>query len=282
MTKDIEKSKLQTNDLRALIHQMKSQFALALPKHLTPDRFMRVCLTAVNKNPKLLECTKESVLACLMDCSQFGLEPDGRKAHLIPYGNKCQLIFDYKGLVELARRSGEIAYIHADVVCANDKFDYTYGTGAMLKHSPALKDRGEVTQAYSFVKLKDGSEDFHVMNLDEVNAIRKRSKAEKSGPWVTDFAEMAKKTVFRRHSKWLPLSSEFQEAVDKDFDVPIDITNAVNKAVIEMPKKIESPKQEQVVEAKKQDAKQETLKPKEGEMEDWMKDNEETEAGANG
>lgn len=247
MTTEIQK-KEEPGNLRTLILQMKSQFALALPKHITPDRFMRVALTAINKTPKLMACTKESVLACLMDCSALGIEPDGRNAHLIPYGLACTLIIDYKGLVALARRSGEIAYIHADVVCENDKFEYAFGSGAFLKHSPALRDRGAVIQAYSFVKLKDGSEDFHVMNTQEIEATRERSKAGKSGPWVTDFPEMAKKTVFRRHSKWLPLSSEFQEAVEKDFDVPADILQLPEKSVIEMPRpKIEQAKEQMPV-----------------------------------
>jgi len=159
-----------------------------------------------------------------MDCSALGLEPDGRKAHLIPYGKVCKLIVDYKGLVDLARRSGEIADIHADVVCENDFFEYSFGTNGNLEHKPAIKEKGVVIAAYSYVKLKDGSSSYEVMNLEEINAIRKRSKASGSGPWVTDWNEMAKKTVFRRHSKWLPVSSELMKsAVDKDYDVPIDI-----------------------------------------------------------
>ena len=238
MNQEIQrKADAPKNDLRALIHQMKSQFALALPKHLTPDRFMRVALTAINKNPKLLNCTKESVLACLMDCSSLGLEPDGRKAHLIPYKEICTLIIDYKGLVDLARRSGEISDIHADVVYENDDFKYSFGSEASLIHKPNLKNKGNPLAAYSFVKLKDGSNSYEVMNIDEVEAIHKRSKAGASGPWITDWAEMAKKTVFRRHSKWLPVSSEFQEAVEKDFDVPIDITSSVIAPVISMPTK---------------------------------------------
>src|SRR5688572_5477659 len=92
----------------------KAQVALSLPKHLTPDRFTRIALTAFNRTPKLGNCTKESVFQCLLDCSALGIEPDGRRAHLIPYGDKCTLIIDYKGIVELVRRSGEVAYIHAD------------------------------------------------------------------------------------------------------------------------------------------------------------------------
>ena len=215
----------------------KRQFAAALPKHLTPDRFVRVALTAFNKTPKLLECSQQSILSCLLDCSALGLEPDGRKAHLIPYGTSCTLLVDYKGLVELARRSGQISDIHADIVCENDTFDYSFGTEGKLFHRPALSERGKVTAAYSFVKLKDGSVSYEVMSMDEINAIQKRSKAGSSGPWKTDWNEMAKKTVFRRHSKWLPLSSEFQEAVEKDFDSAADI--APPPPSIQMPKAIE-------------------------------------------
>jgi len=220
------KAVTKPNDIRSLIlsEGAKKQFALALPKHLTPDRFVRVALTAINKTPKLLQCNKESLLTCLLDCSQLGLEPDGRKAHLIPYGDKATLIIDYKGLVELARRSGEIADIHADIVCENDDFKYSFGTNGTLIHKPNLKDRGEPIAAYSYVSLKDGSSSYEVMNRDEVEAIHKRSKAASNGPWVTDWAEMAKKTVFRRHSKWLPVSSElFQKAMDTDYDIPVDI-----------------------------------------------------------
>lgn len=233
--------KKEASDIRSLISSdiMKKQFALALPKHLTPDRFVRVVLTTINKTPKLATCTKESLLASLMDCSALGLEPDGRKAHLIPYGDKCTLIVDYKGLVDLARRSGEIADIHADIVCANDEFEYAFGSDSKLVHKPSLEDRGAVIAAYSFVRLKDGSSSFEVMNVQEIDAIRKRSKAAQAGPWVTDWNEMAKKTVFRRHSKWLPLSAEFQEAIERDFDAPPEIIRA-GKPEVMMPTSIET------------------------------------------
>ena len=234
-------------DIKSILQSegAKKQFALALPKHLTPDRFIRIALTALNRTPKLATCTKASLLSCLMDCSQLGLEPDGRKVHLIPYGDKCTLIIDYKGLVDLARRSGAISDIHADVVCENDFFEYSFGTNGSLVHKPSLKERGKPIAAYSFVKLKDGSSSYEVMNLEEVEAIHKRSKAGGSGPWKTDWNEMAKKTVFRRHSKWLPVSAEFQVAVEKDFDVPVDIKpidiTVSGKPEVEMPKKLDDP-----------------------------------------
>ena len=232
-TKIAEKQTVQS-----LIMKMKDQFALALPKHVSPDRFTRVALTIYNKTPKLKECTPQSLLACLMDCSSLGLEPDGRKAHLIPYGNQCTLIIDYKGLVELARRSGDIGDIHADVVYEKDFFDFQFGNDSRLVHKPVLVGGGKPVAAYSYVRLKDGTPSFEVMPVEAIEAIRGRSKASKSGPWVTDWAEMAKKTVFRRHSKWLPLSSEFQEAIEKDYDTPAELaeTLEIKPEPIEMPR----------------------------------------------
>lgn len=244
MENQIAKTAKKEEGLRDLIIRMKDQFALALPKHMTPDRFTRVVLTTINKTPKLSECTRESLLACLMDCSALGIEPDNRMAYLIPYGNQCTLVIGYKALVALARRSGEISDIHADVVCANDQFEYSFGSEGKLIHKPKLGDRGDVVAAYSFAKLKDGSCSYEVMDLEEISAIKNRSKASKSGPWVTDFNEMAKKTVFRRHSKWLPVSSEkMQEALEKDFDVPTDIVDfsKAGKPAVGMPKEIEAP-----------------------------------------
>ena len=237
-----EKKSAAGGDIRDLVVRMKDQFALALPKHITADRFLRVALTSINKNPKLWTCSKESLLACLMDCSALGLEPDGRKAHLIPYGDKCTLIVDYKGLVDLARRSGEISDIHADVVCENDEFEYSFGTEGRLFHKPMLSHRGSVLAAYSFAKLKDGSVSYEVMNLEELDAIKKRSKAGTSGPWVSDPREMQKKTVFRRHAKWLPVASDkMQEVLDKDFDAPADLMDRVGKPEVREPKEIEAP-----------------------------------------
>lgn len=240
MTEQTKVAVVKTETVKDIIMSdaMKRQFKAALPKHLTPEKFVRVALTAINRTPKLLECTKESLMECLLDLAQLGLEPDNRQSFLIPYGNKATLIISYKGLVELARRSGEIADIHSDCVCKNDFFEYSFGNDSKLIHKPAIADRGPVIAAYSYVRLKDGTSSFEVMNKEEVDEIRKRSKAGQAGPWVTDFNEMSKKTVFRRHSKWLPVSSEkFQLVNEKDYDVPIDIT-PVGKPVVEQPREI--------------------------------------------
>jgi len=203
------------------------QIAKALPSHLTPERQIRVALTAITRTPLLAKCTPASVCRCILDLSTAGLEPDGRRAHLIPFKNnksgeyECTLILDYKGMVELALRSGTVSNIHSDVVCDKDVFESD--TGRITHKVNYREPRGAVYAAYCVVRFKDGGEKSEVMTRDEVDAIRKRSRAGGSGPWVTDWNEMAKKTVARRALKWVPLSPEIREAVEKDDDA-INVT----------------------------------------------------------
>jgi len=201
--------------------KFRDEIAKALPKHLTPDRFIRVAVSALARTPKLKECEPVSLFGAMLTLSQLGIEPDGRRAHLIPFENRrrgvveCQLIIDYKGLAEMAMRSGVVSYLHADVVCENDQFEENMGE-IIVHKIDRRKPRGEVYAAYAICKFKDGTAKAEVMSSDEIEAIRKRSKAGNAGPWITDWNEMAKKTVFRRLSKWLPLSPEFRDAVEAD------------------------------------------------------------------
>ena len=215
--------------------------AKVLPKILPPERFVRVACTAMTRTPKLRECDRASFFSAMLSLAQTGLEPDGRRAHLIPFENRkrgvveCQLIIDYKGLAELAMRSGLLSYLHADVVRRGDIFRYSLGE--IREHVPHfLRDddakpekAGDVFAAFAVARFKDGSAKAEVMSVDEIEAIRRRSRAGQSGPWVTDWNEMAKKTAFRRLSKWLPLSPEYRDALDADADEP-DALRGVTKA----------------------------------------------------
>jgi recombination protein RecT len=163
-----------------------------------------------------MDCTKESVMKCLLDLSAMGLEPDGRRAHLIPYGQECTLIIDYKGLVELIRRSGDVERIQAETVCEKDEFSWINGE---VNHRINWREsRGEVQAVYAIAVMKSGEKQSATMTREEVELIRSRSRAGKSGPWVTDWAEMAKKTAVRRLSKMLPLSSEVMQHLERDDD----------------------------------------------------------------
>jgi recombination protein RecT len=202
--------------------QIKDQIALALPKHLSPERFIRIAITALTRTPKLAECEQPSFFRCLLDLSAMGLEPDGRRAHLIPFENRkrgvieCQLIVDYKGLIELAKRGGDVKSWRAEKVCDQDEFGWRDG---IVSHSINWRvNRGKAQCYYSHVVLADGTNDFEVMTHEEVESIRRRSRAADAGPWVSDFDEMAKKTAMRRHSKRLTLSAEFHDALSRDDD----------------------------------------------------------------
>lgn len=203
---------------------MIAELGKAMPAHCKPERMARIALTAITKTPKLQNCTEASFFECLLNLSQWGLEPDGRRAHLIPYGDKCTLIIDYKGLVELAYRSGIVKRIHADVVREGDVFEYD--RGEVTKHTPWFLRRddekpdnaGEVFAVYCLVELSGGTSKCEVLPKLDVEKIRARSRAGSNGPWVTDWEEMAKKTAFRRVSKWLPLSAEIRDAMDGDDD----------------------------------------------------------------
>lgn len=236
----------------------------SLPSHLTPDRFVRVALTAMMRTPKLAQCSQESLFKALLDLSSLGIEPDGRRAHLIPYENRkngtveAQLIIDYKGLIELAKRSGEVSSWRAESVCERDFFEWQ--NGSITHKIDWLKPRGKTLAVYSHVKNANGIDDYEIMTLEQVDGIRKRSKAKDYGPWVTDYEEMAKKTVIRRHSKRLTLSPEFVEALEKDHDKLEDIPTVSYEDI--MPKRlsevVDTPKQEPIVIEKKQEQKENT------------------------
>jgi recombination protein RecT len=207
----------------------KAEFERLLGSQQMADRFVRVALTAFTRTPDLLKCEPASVFRCLMDAAGMRLEADGRVAHLIPRRDnkkgtmECTLIIDYKGLVELAYRSGKVRSIHCDVIYQGDVF--TYSLGRVVEHTPwwlrtddKPADRGQCIGAYGIVELVGDAVKCEVMSEQEIQGIRNRSMAAGRGPWVTDTDEMRKKTVFRRISKWLPLSVEIIEAYERDGD----------------------------------------------------------------
>jgi recombination protein RecT len=227
MSNELEKAP-EKQDIRGLItsEQMRGKIAEVLPKYLTAEQMTRVMAGTIARVPKLAECTTASLLNALMLCAQAGILPDGRNAHLLPF--KCynkelecnemlvQVIFDYKGLIQIAERNG-VQNIRAIAVHEKDVFDYGMeGANVTFKWKPDfIGDRGKLV-AFAATCIRDGNTDVEVMTKDEVDAIRKRSKASSSGPWVTDYAEMGKKTVLRRMSKRWPLSPEQSAALDTE------------------------------------------------------------------
>lgn len=216
--------------VRDLVQKQMRELVKAVPKGIDPMRFARVALTTFSNTPKLLDCTPRSLIACMMQAAAWGLELDPvlGLAYLVPYGDKCQLIIGYQGFIELGRRSGEISSVMARVVHDGDEYELEYGLNEKLIHKPLPMYGGDKTAGpvafYAVVTFKDGHKLFDWMWKTEVDAIRARSRAKDSGPWVTDYERMGCKTVIRRLYKVCPKSPELASAIglDEKTDLGID------------------------------------------------------------
>lgn len=204
------------NEVRSAIERMSPQFKAALPAHVSVDKFVRVTLTAVQTNPQLLEADRRTLFAAATKAAQMGLLPDGREGAIVTFKNQAQWMPMVAGIMKLVRNSGEISTWSVQAVYENDNFDFCLGDEEHITHKPALANRGKLIAVYSIVTMKDGEKSREVMSVEDVNQIRARSRSGQSGPWVSDFAEMAKKTVVRRHSKRLPLSTDIDGMIKED------------------------------------------------------------------
>lgn len=190
---------------------------------MTPERMGMIAYTEIRRNPKLLQCTPQSLFGAIMQASQLGVEPGPLgQCYLVPFWNKkagtydVQFILGYKGMIDLARRSGNIESIYAHAVMEKDSFEYSYGLNPTMNHKPALKDRGNIIGFYAVVHFRDGGNQFEYMSIDEVEKRRERSKAADSGPWTSDYEEMGKKTILRHMWKYLPVSVEVMRQTTLD------------------------------------------------------------------
>ncbi len=234
--RNIQKSRQGTQSnvvpFPAMLEQFKGEIARALPKHLSPDRMVRIALTAFRMNPKLAQTDPRSVFAAVIQSSQLGLEVGLMgEAHLVPFGNQCQLIPGYQGLMKLARNSGIVQDIYGHEVRANDKFDIVLGLNRSLMHEPMKKngfpssdeERGAIVGFYAVAVFKDGTRTFHAMSKEQIEQVRDNSrgyqmakKYGKESPWDTHFVPMGLKTVIRRLCNLLPKSPELAMALAMD------------------------------------------------------------------
>lgn len=234
MSGKIQKANDGTTSIRGYVNAMQSGIAKALPSVMTPERFTRIVLTALSTNPQLNDCTPQSFLGAMMTAAQLGLEPNTPlgQAYLIPYKNKgrleAQFQLGYKGLIDLAYRSGEVELVQAQCVYENDKFICKFGLDPELEHIPADSDRGELVKVYALFKTKSGGFGFEVMSVDDIKAhAKKYSQSYSSGfsPWTKNFEEMAKKTVLKKCLKYAPLKSEFSRAYGQDETIKSEISD---------------------------------------------------------
>lgn len=218
--------------MRAYIAKMEGAIAKALPSVLTPERFTRIVTSALSSTPKLAETSPQSFLAAMMNAAQLGLEPNTPlgQAYLIPYNNhnrlECQFQIGYKGLIDLAYRSGEVSIVQAHEVRENDDFSYSFGLEPTLHHIPARGDRGDVVLYYAMFRTKGGGFGFEVMSREDIEAHAQRyaqSYNSSFSPWKTNFDEMAKKTVLKKALKYAPMRSDFARAISSDETIKADI-----------------------------------------------------------
>lgn len=236
---------------------MRPNFLPLLPKTVRPEKFEALVIAAVTSNPKLLECSRESLWRACVQGAELGLSlnPTMGEADILPVWNnrlrcnEAQFRPRYKGLMKLALQSGEVTSIRSVIVHENDEFDVIEGLRRDLIHKPARTNRGAMTNVYCVWTLKGLAEpQFEVMDREQVYKIRGRSSSKNKdgtviGPWVTDEPEMWRKTVVRRASKYMPISCEaFTKAVavdnladsDTEFDITeggeiVDITASVEE-----------------------------------------------------
>ena len=211
---------------------MKKQFSSTLPSHVSPAKFMRSAVTAVQNTPDLQECEVNSIISSCQKAAVDGLIFDGREAAMVTFnkkvGNKwvkeAQYMPMVAGILKKARNSGQISAISAHVVYDNDQFDYELGLEPKLTHRPIIDgEPGELRCAYAIAKLKDGSTQFEVMTRPQIEEIMKSSKAgwddktnQPRGIWKKWESEMWRKTVLKRLAKYLPSSSDLEGIIDYD------------------------------------------------------------------
>ena len=228
--------------LQEYVQRMSGQIKLALPSNLNPDRFQRIVLTAISSNPKLQECAPTSFLGAMMTAAQLGVEPNTPlgQGYLIPRNSKngmeCTFQLGYKGMIDLAYRSGNISTIGAYVVYKNDEFHVQFGLSPDITHVPCMADRGDPIAFYAYYKTKDGGCGFDVMSVEDVRKHAKQfSESVKRGwssPWDSNFEEMAKKTVLKKVLKYAPLSPEVASKIGMDETVHETISSNMTEEPI--------------------------------------------------
>jgi recombination protein RecT len=214
--------------VRDMLKENKGALRESLAKIMDVEAFSRIALGELRTNPALLDCDPKSLMSSIGKAAELGLVVGSAMggAYLVPYKANAQLIIGYRGLIALARRSGEILSLTAHVVHEKDVFELELGLEEKLRHIPTTEqDPGPMVCAYAVAKLNGGGLQFEVMSRSQIDAIRARSRASSNGPWVTDYEEMARKTVVRRLAKYLPMAIQMADALAADQDVPAEEIN---------------------------------------------------------
>lgn len=219
------------DEVESNLKGMEEKFKNALPPQIKPEKFLRVVMTAIQRQGDLLLAVRQTLYNECLLCAQDGLIPDGREAALVVYNmnvagknqparyeKRVKYMPMISGILKKIRNSGELAMIHSDVVHKNDKFKYWTNTdGVHLEHEPLIEgDRGAKIGVFGFAKMKDGSIYADFMTVEEVEKVRSVSRAKDAGPWKDWWDGMAEKTVLKRMSKRMPMSTDIEEFLHRD------------------------------------------------------------------
>lgn len=211
--------------------QMMGQFKLALPAHITPERFQRIAMTALLNNGDIAECSTQSVMNSLLRCAQDGLLPDNREAAIVKFKGQAQYLPMVYGLIKRMRNSGEVSNVNAYCVYEADVFEYEIENGVeRIRHKPNITGpRGQMLLAYAVIGFREEGTNPHieVMTREEIEKARKASPNQKGsdtpqGIWAAWYDEMAKKTVLHRASKRVPTSADAVEFLQKDMRMTLN------------------------------------------------------------
>ena len=222
--------------MQGTLEKMADKFTEALPRQMDVNKFISVAKLTLNKNPKLLQADKTSLMQTFMKAAQDGLYLDGKEAAAVQYGQSIQYIPMVEGIIKVLHNSGLIKTISAEVVYENDLFDYELGTAPKITHKPLITgDRGKPICVYAVAVTTNEGEYYEVMNMADIEKCRQVSKASSlpHSPWVKWFDQMAKKTVIHRIAKRLPKNDAISSVVrideDTDFKQPVNVTPTPEK-----------------------------------------------------
>lgn len=207
------------SQFEAELAQYEPQIRAALPSHIPVERFKRTFITAINQNPDLARLDRRSLFTSLVKCAQDGLMPDGREAALVAFKDKATYLPMVAGVIKRMRNSAELASITAHVVYERDEFEYVLGDDERISHKPAIGERGKPIGAYAIAKLKSGETQREFMAIDQIEAVRRVSRAAQNGPWVAWWDQMARKSVIKRLAKFLPMSADDREFLRRDDEI---------------------------------------------------------------
>jgi recombination protein RecT len=224
----------QVNTIEHYLENNKTKLKKALGKWMTMDKMLMLVVNSIRRNPTLAQCSPISIYSCIMQSAQLHLPPDDMRglAYLVPYWNSKKNVYEaqfmpgYKGLVSLAKDSGEVKNVYSRVVYDKEVFEIEEGLNPLLRHIPLPPaERGNNRGTYTVVEFKDGSKEFTFMWEDDIMKIKNRSKAAGSGPWVSDPDEMRKKTTIRRAMKTRDLSPAMNKAVALDELIDTEVSS---------------------------------------------------------